>query len=122
MKRQTKRKVLSTVARPVVEPARMQVPLRRRNINTFALALGCFLALLVAGIGYALYLRMYCDMPHHGWKNHLLQWWPFVSAIGALVFGVRKIKTDTAFAEFGLMGCMAVAMPCGYVLGRMLFF
>lgn len=116
--KKTTRKTISTVSREQVQPRMVQ----KNNLDTFLRVLGGFLLLALAGAGYALYLRLYCEMPHHTWKNHLLQWWPFVSAIGALVFVLRTTKTDTAFAEFGLIGTMSVAMPVGYVLGRLLFF
>jgi len=123
MRSKRNRKTLSRTRTMACEPTvftqRVKTP---RDWNPFLIALGCFVLLVLAGMGYALYLRLYCEMDHSTWKNHLLQWWPFVSAVGALVFGLRRIQTDTAFAEFGLIGLFAVGMPVGYVLGRLLFF
>lgn len=124
MRQKAKRQVMSVVNkmssadRIVIKTVNPAVTRR----NNFMLVLGCFIMLMLAGAGYALYLSSYCTMDHSGWRNHLLQWWPFVTAIGALVVGLRRVKTDTAFAEFGLIGVFAAAMPIGYVLGRLLFF
>lgn len=99
-----------------------KVVTRESNLDKFLKITGCFLLLVIAGIGYALYLAEYCEMDHGTLRAHLLQWWPFCSALAGLVLGLRRVRTDTVYAEIGLIGIMTVAMPVGYVLGRLLFF
>ena len=121
MRRKNGRKRMSVINSSMVESRSVITP-QKRDLNEFLLVLGCFLLLMLAGMGYALYLRLYCGMEHSTLRAHLLQWGPFITAVGALVFGLRRVKTDTKFAEFGLVGVFSVAMPVGYVLGRLLFF
>ena len=84
--------------------------------------IGSVVVLATAGAGYAFYLSIYCGSDHSGWQLHLYQWWPFLTALAAVFYPLRRIHTDTGFAEFGLIGVLAVAMPMGYVIGRYFFF